>query len=426
MHSIHLSHTLIVLGLVALIGSAKAQLITPRLTVVVVVDGLSERDLNRMRPYWSQGGMYMLANEGYHSSVTFPHEVYGGNETVATILTGALPNEHGYIRDSIFVRESRTVVPRLWDAEVPGIGSDQRLSTNALRCATIADRLRQQEGSRSKIYAVGIHSQTTMLLAGHTANACCWIDKRKQQWATSTFYPEGLPNAADEMNIESESRTVNQKVTELALRLRDQNKLGADEVPDMLLLEYSALSADAVSDRIKTAAHEELYAQLNTDLGKLFSTFIQQVGRNNLQILLVGKPHFVEQPTFNIDRAAALTSTYLMALYGHERWIDGGYGNSIYLNHDLISQKKLSLIDIQRQITAFLLNFEGIQAAYAYQDALLIPELRVALDKHCTGDIVVTLEKRWNDQIPVAPVFYWGPTKPKPTSLQAVKVTNLL
>lgn len=426
MHTVHLSHTLIVIGLLTCLSAVKAQHITPRLTVVVVADGLSEKDLNRLRPYWSQGGMFMLANEGVHSSVTFPHEVYGGNETLATILTGALPYEHGYIRDSMFVRETRTIVPRLWDQEVPGIGTDLRLSPKALRCATIADQLRQQEGSRSKIYAVGIHPQTTILMAGHSANACCWIDKRKTQWVTSTFYPEGLPNAADEMNIAGEKRTINQMVTELALRLRDQNKMGEDEVPDLLLLEYNALSADAKTDRIKTAAHEELYAQLNVDLGRLFSTLIQQVGREHLQILLIGQPHFIEQPTFNIDRAAALTSTYLMALYGHERWIDGGYGNSLYLNHDLIDQKKISLLEIQRQITAFLLNFEGVQAAYAFQDALLLPELRTALDKHCTGDVVITLEPSWTNQEPVAPIYYWGKTIPGPTNLQAVKVKNLL
>ena len=63
---------------------------------------------------------------------------------------------------------------------------------------------------------------------------------------------------------------------------------------------------------------------------------------------------------FNVDRAAALTATYLMALYGTERWVDGGYGQSIYLNRSLIEQKHLSLPQLQQQVAAFLMDFEGI------------------------------------------------------------------
>lgn len=426
MFSFHLHRSLVLLLLSAFIRLSQAQTITTRLTVVIAVDGLCQRDVVRLRPYWSQGGMYLLANEGYHGCVTFPHLVYGGNETLATILTGEQPNQHGYIRDSIFVRETRMVMPRLWDNNVVGIGTDQRLSPNALRCATLSDRLREQEGSRSKIYAIGIHGQTAILLAGHTANACCWLNERNSQWAASTFYTEGLPNAADAINLRNEPLPANQMVTDLALDLQEEKQIGMDEVPDILLIEYNALSDDAVSDRIKTAAHEELYAQLNKDLGRLLFTLIDRVGKENIQVLLIGKPHFIEQRTFNMDRAAALTSTYLMALYGHERWIDGGYGNSIYLHHELIDQKKISYSEMQRTVASFLLNFEGVQAAYAYQDAILQDQLKTCIDKHNTGDIVVTLENRWTDQVPSAPLFYWGPAVTKPSTLSATQVNNLL
>lgn len=426
MFAFHLHRSLIILGLLAVLSIAKAQDFTPRLTIVITVDGLCQRDVVRLRPYWSQGGMFLLANEGYHGCVTFPHAVYGGNETLATILTGTLPTKHGYIRDSIFVRETRTVVPRLWDKSVAGIGTDQHLSPDALRCATLTDQLREQEGSRSKIYAIGIHGQTAVLLAGHTANACCWLNERNQQWVASTYYAEGLPNAADAINLKHEPHPANQMVTELALDLQQETKMGLDEVPDLLLLEYNALSNDAVSDRIKTAAHEELYAQLNKDLGELLFTLIDRVGKENIQVLLIGKPHFIEQQSFNIDRAAALTSSYLMALYGQERWIDGGYGNSIYLNHDLIDNKKKSFFEVQRTVSSFLLNFEGVQAAYAYQDAILRPELESSLDKHCAGDIVITLESTWKDQVPTAPIFYLGPKKTKPSHLKAEEVKQLI
>jgi hypothetical protein len=64
-----------------------------------------------------------------------------------------------------------------------------------------------------------------------------------------------------------------------------------------------------------------------------------------------------------------------MALYGHERWIDGSYGQSIYLNRTLIEQKRLSLETIQRQVANFLMDFEGVQIAMPHYEAVHYPLL---------------------------------------------------
>ena len=130
-----------------------------------------------------------------------------------------------------------------------------------------------------------------------------------------------------------------------------------------------------------------------------------------------------------------------MAIYGHERWIDGGYGQSIYLNRTLIEQKRLTLETIQRQVANFLLDFEGIQTAMPSYEAIHQPQLSTTLCKRHTGDVVFTLQPGWQlwqddrhpidnvvDDNPQSPVLLWSrQLRPMPQgSLNALDVVNLL
>jgi hypothetical protein len=123
---------------------------------------------------------------------------------------------------------------------------------------------------------------------------------------------------------------------------------------------------------------------------------------------------------FNADRAAALTSTYLMAIYGHERWVDGGYGPFIYLNRMLIEKKRMSLETIQRQVANFLMDFEGVQVAYPIHEAITSEDKSSIYRKHA-GDVYFRLQDNWLldntetdtfDQVvqsePIVPLLYWS------------------
>ena len=470
MHKTHLYLALILLSIInyqlSIIHAA------PRLTVVVVVDGLRQDNLDQLRPYWQQGGLRLLSEEAYQTTIDFPHLVYGGNETTATLLTGVTPSQHGYAMDNYFSRFDRHVHPLLEDSKEKGIGTDEALSPRTLMTPTIGDKLRMRVGTNAKIFAVGITPETTVLLAGHSANACCWIDDKNQAWATTSFYPLGLPSAADEMNIggrfqelaarlwtprlnitsyisptEHEIRksftyysnevlrhapVANTMVIELALALQKDEKLGTDQTQDLLLLQLNTITPAATADRIRSAEQEDMYLSLNQDLGYLIEQLQRRIGRQNFEVLVVGRPVLgigaetmtmagIPVHQFNVDRAAALTSTYLMALYGHERWVDGGYGQSIFLNRKLIEQKKISLQTIQRQVANFLMEFEGIQAAFPQNEALLYPELAGTLNKRQTGDVVFTLQPGWQlyatddrpsdtvlESHPTAPLLYWS------------------
>ena len=485
MRTIHLYTTLILSLLVTVTQAA------PRLTVVAVVDGLSSESLATLRPYWQQGGLRTLSEEAYQTSIAFEHLVYGGNETTATLVTGTTPALHGYTMDRYLSRTDRRVHSMLEDKQVRGIGTDAQYSPQALLSHTITDRLRLRY-PQAKIYAIGLQAETAVLLAGHAANACCWLDAESQSWVATAAYTEGLPSAAYEQNKAGKIATyaahqwtprmdiasytnpteverkksfaydvnkvlikapeANTLVIELALDIQQAEKLGKDATPDILMLQLNSLSPQASSDAISSAEHEDMYLRLNQDLGFLMEQLERRIGRENFQLLVVGRPILgtsaqtlsdIHMPVqqFNVDRAAALTGTYLMALYGHERWIDGGYGQSIYLNRTLIEQKRLDLDKMQRQVANFLMDFEGVQVAMPAYEAVHYPALKNSLCKRHAGDVLFLLQPNWQlmrneqqpidrviDENPQSPLLFWtGTLRPMPQDqLTATGVAELV
>ena len=479
-------YTSLILCLSALLLQA-----APRLTVVAVVDGLTAENLATLRPYWQQGGLRTLSEEAYQTTIAYPQLVYGGNETTATLMTGVTPERHGYTMDAYFSRRDRNTHAMLEDESVRGIGTKLQVSPRDLLSQTITDRMRLQY-PQAKIYVVGLSPQTSVLLAGHTANACCWLDAESRQWVATAAYTEGLPSAAFEQNKSGRIATLaarqwtpsmdiptyicptaqerkkgfsyevndvllrspeaNTLVIELALSIQQTEKIGMDATPDLLMLHLNSLSPASTGDRIDAAEHEDMYLRLNQDLGYLMTQLDKRIGKSNYQLLVVGRPvlgtsaqmlsdiHMPVLP-FNADRAAALTGTYLMALYGHERWVDGVYGQSIYLNRTLIEQKRLNLETIQRQVANFLMDFEGIQIAMPGYEANRYPILSSTLSKRHTGDVVFMLQPGWQllldenhpidhiiDDNPVSPLLLWsGTIRPMPTyQLDATSIVRLI
>lgn len=446
-------------------------LAAPRLTVAVVVDGMRQETLDQLRPYWQQGGLRTLSEEAYQTTVRFPHIVYGGSECVATIMTGTTPAEHGIAADTYFRRSDRKPHAILEDLNESGIGCEASLSPRNLLAATIGDELRVRYGERAHIYSLGLDANTSILMAGHAADGCCWLDGTTGEWVSTSYYGAELPevialwntgtrrqellartwtprldidlySAPTEherkrgfnYNTEQLLRTpmANTIVIETALALQKQEHLGEDNIPDLLCLNLTTRSPQATSDQLCSAEQEDMYLWLNQDLGYLIDQLARIVGVQHLRVMVVGRPLLGQNTEalsaarmpaqyFNVDRAAALTGTYLMALYGTERWVDGGYGQSIYLNRTLIEQKHMSLPQLQQQVAAFLMDFEGVASAFPFIEAVGSVALANTVNKRGFGDVVFTLQPHWllmaNDtkqldhvveSTPIVPVMIWS------------------
>ena len=436
----------------------------PRLTVVIVADGLDTYSIEQMRNEWSDGGLYTLVERGAEGQCVFDMEVYGGHETTATLLTGELPAVHGYCMDEVFDRTDRTAHMSVEDKRAAGIGTMLKVSPRNILSPTLTDMVRLQYGELAQLYAIGQEAASTIIMAGHAANGCCWLDKQRMQWVTSSYYPKGLPAVADEVNAAgciqqavnaNKSKLLypymaNEQVVDLALKLQESLHLGEDLVPDMLLMEVTTLPSGAKSDRIVSTEHENMYTRLNTQLGTLIITLQSRLGQANVDFVLVGRPVYgigasfyksagMEVLEFDADRMAALTNAYLMALHGNERWVDGVHGQSVYLNRSLINRKRMSLREMQEEVAQFIVEFEGVQSAFVASDihnTVMVDRM----SKRYLGDVVFCLEagrqllekegKVWDRVVephPSSPVYIYSLHHQQlPKRLKAAELTGII
>jgi len=474
---------------IALIWLAVLPLRAGQLTVVVAVNGLDEAALQQMQPFWSQGGLRTLSEEAYQTTVTFPHWVYGEDETLATLLTGVTPSIHGICSNYVFSRETRRISNIFLSDKSLGIGTSESYSAAPLLAPTVSDRLRMRYGADARIYAIGLEPEATVLLAGHAANACCWLGRSNPsdslRWVSTSYYREGLPAAADKMNIDGSLSHIlshewtprmditaylhpteeekkhgfkytlhptpytlhpysNTAVIELALALQKDKSLGKGLVEDVLMLQLNVCTPKASQAAIRSAEQEDMYLRLNQDLGYLLEQLEKRIGRESIRMVVMGIPRLgmntnlmaeynMPLQTLSMDRVVALTSTYLMALYGHERWIDGGYGHSIYLNRMLLEQKHMSLETIRRQVADFLMEFDGIRFACPASEAYLYPKMAPSLHKRFIGDVVFELQSNYTlhatpSPLPPTPIMIWSGARTSfpPALHNATEVANYL
>ena len=426
----------IILAITALcaLSSTSLHAQSSRLTVVVMIDGLNHQTLQQIIPTLPPGGLRTIVDEGHGSRLYFPQLLNGGCEAVATLSTGVTPFYHGIATESRFDPNTQTIIPILEDNQYSGINSALHYSPKALLSPAITDLFRLNNNKDSRIYAIGINPENTIMLAGHAANACIWLDtdKQKPQWATTNYYPVGLHPLADQMNTNGSLQTlyshkwtnrmpisnyilsstteeqkngfayscfktelgyttasirqmpaVNSMVINLAREIQEHERLGEGLQNDLLLLELTCHTPAAKSDYLELAEQQDMYLCINQDLQTLILQLNRRVGSQNYRLILVGKPELghssealtaarLPHGTFNVAQAAALLNTYLMAIYGNGQYVIGGHNNSIYLNYPLFQRQKINITHLTQLVTQFLLEFEGVQSVYTASQVPLL------------------------------------------------------
>ena len=93
---------------------------------------------------------------------------------------------------------------------------------------------------------------------------------------------------------------------------------------------------------------------------------------------------------------------YLMALYGQGQYVEMYYDRQIYLNHKLIEERKLNLVEVMTRSSEFVVQMSGVQNAYSAQRLLLgawtpkIGKIRNTYNPNCSGDIYVEVMPGWS------------------------------
>lgn len=437
----------------------------PRLVIGIMVDGMQQKHIDLLWNYLDPNGLKRIIEKGATCQNVSYNIVSAGNAAdIATVMTGTTPYYNGVAGNNYFSRSSSEIQSVIQDENQVGIGTKQTLSAHNLLSSTIVDELILANPTKSKAYSVAIGAEEAIMMGGHTAKSVAWIDDVNFKWITTGYYSNGLSRWADEMNIngsfiniakhqweplfnintyfnrpnkedkrsgfqyDPSSRktkttsvsilkntpSANSLVAELGMKIFTEEQLGTDIYPDMLMLQFTIRTPNEKTPSLQSAEKEDMYLRLDKDIQNLLQKVDVKVGLDKTLIFLFSNQTGVHSPSelgenkipagyFNARRSMALLSTYLMAVYGQERWIEGYYGKNIFLNKAKIEEKKINFREMQQNIADLMLEFEGIQAAFPASQILNMGgnansemvRIRNSTHKTSVGDVIISLLPGW-------------------------------
>ncbi|WP_019669852.1 alkaline phosphatase PafA [Eudoraea adriatica] len=171
----------------------------------------------------------------------------------------------------------------------------------------------------------------------------------------------------------------NSLLTDFAIEAIKSEKLGADEITDFINISYSVPDAMGHTFGPQSVEFEDMILRLDRDIENLLKSLDATVGTGNYSLFLTSDHGSVPVASYladnklpagiaNIKQYGVALLSYLNAKYGTNQWIENFEGESIYLNRDLIKQKKLSLSTVQREVADFMISLDEVTGALSAAD----------------------------------------------------------
>ena len=376
----------------------------PRLVLLIAIDQMRADYLERFGPLLTEG-LARLLREG----VVFKdaHHFHAATETApghATLATGVFPKRHGIIGNSWFDRESGDDMYCCADP-------DYGVSPRNMLAPALGDRLKAAY-PQAKVFAASGKDRAAILMGGHDADGAWWYSRSRGAWVTSPYYggPESQPEWLDAFNDEDRlavhfgtawapllplehtsaydiepldrgsfadtfphalggytversafynsiyrSPFLDSYLEDFAETLIEAEDLGADEVPDLLAVSFSAL--DTVGHGFGPNAPETLDTILRLDrtIGELLDFVDEKIGMENVVVAL------------SADHGVGIVPELIVR--------DGGEGGRFGAEQTLCLQRLLARLEErfgggEFLLDTFYLDAEAIEAAGADRAAI--------------------------------------------------------
>ncbi len=268
----------------------------PKLVVGIVVDQMRWDYLSRYYNLYRQDGLKRLMTKGYSCNnclINYLPTVTAIGHT--SIYTGSTPAFHGICGNAFYVDGVK--ISSCYDANVKTVGSDWEKASSPvnLLASTIGDQLRLHTDFKSKVIGISYKDRASILPAGRSANAAYWIDSKKGQFISSTWYMDDLPAWAKAYNAEMKQNKVLAKlsksighnpicghlITDMAIASLKGENLGKGEATDMLCISYSQTDVIGHEWGTRGMYTDEAYLELDKDIARLLKALDEQVGEGN-------------------------------------------------------------------------------------------------------------------------------------------------
>ena len=448
----------------------------PRLLVNIVVSGMRTDDLVRYNKNFSNGGFNRLINNGaYFTNASYDYMQTTTPVGLATLSTGAMPSTHGVVSDSWFDYVGNKRVSLIEDSKEQCVnysGDAIGYSPRQLIAETISDAMIQSD-STSQVATIAIEPLSAIVTAGHSGEVY-WMETLQTAWTTSSYYTKELPawitqynqtdknldfltkrwnalleydnylnsrvacieglkskqnkridhieeDAAEIKKIFSDeyaqmcyTPTGNSALLAFAKQMVANNKMGGDEVPDILNIVLDTPRKICSRFGPESVEYEDMLYRLDRDLEEFISFVTAQVTDPQQIVVTLCSDHgtspsfdiesnHVER--FNVRQAEVITNAFIGAQHGNGEWVLGYIDRAIYLNHDLIIEKGLSLKDMQHDVATFMMQLRGVSHAVAaeamrntYFGSGYGRKIQNGFYPRRSGDVIINLMPEWIEE----------------------------
>jgi predicted AlkP superfamily pyrophosphatase or phosphodiesterase len=342
--------------------SVFAQNKKPKLIVGIVVDQMRFEYLNRFENHYTNDGFKRLMKEGFHAKNT--HFSYIPTYTApghASVFTGTTPSNHGIISNNWYHKEENKIVYCVADENMTSIGvdgNDGQMSPFRMLTTTVADQNRLHTQFKGKTIGVSLKDRSSILPAGHTANAAYWFSGGNNgKFISSSFYLDKLPkwvkdfnkgteqylqtwntlkpietyiesgpdinnyekgfkgkeNAAfpydlkvlasqnDGYDILKDTPFGNDMLTDFAKDAIKNESLGQDEDTDFLTISYSSTDYVGHNFGVNSKEIQDTYVRLDLNIANLLKYLDASIGKGNYTLFLTADHGAVHVPQYLKD-----------------------------------------------------------------------------------------------------------------------------
>ncbi len=450
-----------------------------RLVVGIVIDQFRADYLNRFSDQFGEGGFKRLLNGG--AVFTNANYIHVPTYTAcghATFMSGASPSMSGIIGNEWYDRTAGRRITSVNDDKTKLLGGRDGasgMSPHRLLGSTIGDEMKLATAGQAKVIGVSLKDRSAILPAGKRPNGAYWFDLSTGNFVSSTYYFNDLPDWVKAFNRDHHSFTyfgkkwdrllpesayarsepddasyekssygtkfpytinggeekpgtkflnqfeaspfANDHLANFAKTAIENEKLGADDVTDLLTISFSA--NDLLGHAMGPYSQEVQDMTLRTDrtLAELFSYLDKQIGPDQFVIALTAD-HGVAPVPEQVQKLGyggkveprqineAITNS-LNQRFGEDKWIvqtaNGAFqtvNGNVYLDESTIERRKLNIADVEAAASQAVLKLDGINAVFTrtqilagnMPDTLIARSVSFGFHPKRNGNLVIITE----------------------------------
>ena len=386
--------------------------------------------------------------------------------SLATLSTGAMPSTHGVVSQRWTDYIDNKMIDLTIDKSVSGLEQREGKGGHSPRnlIAPTLTESAYKADSCSRIITIATDPVSAVVMGGRKGYSF-WIDEERCRWTTSSYYTPYLPSWVKDYNSEKMPTFITSSVwksiypadryhnsRQSTISVMNSNgrysrknaannefinnygrlsrtpvgnaaifdfakyavtglNLGKDEHPDILNICLDPARKIASRYGNESVEYEDMLYALDRELSS-FLGYIRTFVKNDEALLVVLTSDHGTSPAYNHDQSPkerfnvrqfeVIVNAFLGAKYGQGEWVLGYIDHSIYLNHNLVYEKNLSIAEVQNEVATFAMQFRGVSHALSstamrmsYFGSGYAQKMQNSFYPRRSGDVIINLMPEW-------------------------------